>query len=62
MIYNPDETAFLAQARARGLRAANGLGMLVHQGAAAFALWTGRAAPVETMRRALGARGARETA
>lgn len=56
MIYNPPETPFLAQARARGLRAANGLGMLVHQGAAAFALWTGQAPPVEIMRRALGAR------
>ncbi len=53
MIYNPAETVFLREARARGLRTANGLGMLVHQGAAAFALWTGRAAPVEVMRRAV---------
>ena len=53
MIYQPPETVFLRQARARGLRTANGLGMLVHQGAAAFALWTGRTAPVEVMRRAL---------
>jgi len=55
MVYNPPESSFLRQARARGLRAANGLGMLVHQGAAAFALWTGRAAPVDVMRGALGA-------
>ncbi len=53
MIYNPPETEFLRQARALGLPAANGVGMLLHQGAAAFALWTGQAAPVESMRRAL---------
>jgi len=53
MIYHPPETAFLREARGRGLRTANGLGMLVHQGAAAFALWTGRTAPLEIMRRAL---------
>lgn len=53
MIYNPPETAFLRQARAQALQAANGLGMLLHQGAAAFALWTGQAAPLEPMRRAL---------
>jgi shikimate dehydrogenase len=53
MIYHPPETAFLREARARGLRTANGLGLLVQQGAAAFALWTGRTAPLEVMRRAL---------
>jgi len=55
LVYNPPETGFLREARARGLRAVNGLGMLVHQGAAAFALWTGRPAPIEAMRRALDA-------
>jgi shikimate dehydrogenase len=55
LVYNPPETAFLREARARGLRAANGLGMLVHQGAAAFALWTGRPAPIDVMRRAVDA-------
>lgn len=55
LVYNPSETGFLREARARGLRAANGLGMLVHQGAAAFALWTGRPAPMGVMRRALAA-------
>lgn len=55
MVYNPPETPFLRQARSRGLRAANGLGMLLYQGATAFALWTGRAAPVDAMRGALGA-------
>jgi shikimate dehydrogenase len=53
MIYRPAETPFLAAARAAGCRVANGLGMLLYQGAKAFELWTGRAAPVEVMRRAL---------
>lgn len=53
MIYRPAETPFLAAARAAGCRAANGLGMLLHQGAKALEIWTGRPAPVEVMRRAL---------
>jgi shikimate dehydrogenase len=36
-----------------GARWSDGLGMLLHQGAAAFTLWTGRDAPVEIMRQAL---------
>ncbi len=52
MIYKPAETQLLAAARSAGCRTANGLGMLVGQGARAFNLWTGLAAPVETMRRA----------
>ncbi len=46
------DTALLAAARARGLAAADGLGMLVHQGARALELWTGRLAPVAAMRAA----------
>jgi len=53
MIYNPAETPLLKAAAKAGCRAANGLGMLLHQGARALEIWTGRAAPVETMRRAL---------
>jgi shikimate dehydrogenase len=42
MIYNPPLTALLAQARGlQGMAAANGLGMLVHQGAKALEIWTG---------------------
>ncbi len=52
-IYQPSATAFLATARAAGARTANGLAMLLHQGARAFELWTGQAAPVEVMRAAL---------
>jgi shikimate dehydrogenase len=49
MIYNPPETPLLRQARALGLPAANGLSMLVHQGARALELWTDRAVPVDAM-------------
>lgn len=52
MIYNPPETPLLAAARARGLPAANGLSMLVHQGARALELWTGVPVPIDAMRQA----------
>ena len=52
LVYNPQETLLLTQARAVGAETVEGLGMLVHQGAAAFELWTGRPAPVATMRAA----------
>ncbi|TNE65130.1 MAG: shikimate dehydrogenase [Alphaproteobacteria bacterium] len=41
IVYKPLETPLLAAARARGLRTVDGLGMLVHQGAAAFKIWFG---------------------
>lgn len=53
MIYRPAETPLLAAARAAGCRTANGLGMLLYQGAKALEIWTGQPAPVEVMRRAL---------
>lgn len=52
LIYAPRQTPFLRQARAAGLHAVGGLGMLVHQGARALELWTGRDAPVAVMQRA----------
>ncbi len=52
LVYNPADTLLVRQARADGLRAATGLGMLVEQGALALELWTGLAAPRATMRRA----------
>ena len=52
LIYNPRETQLMRRARQAGAQAENGLGMLVHQGAEAFELWTGVAAPVEVMRAA----------
>lgn len=53
MVYRPAATPLLAQARAAGCRTANGLGMLLYQGARALELWTGQPAPVAVMRRAL---------
>ena len=53
MIYRPAETALLKAAKAAGCRTANGLGMLLYQGAKALELWTGQEAPVEAMRHAL---------
>jgi shikimate dehydrogenase len=52
LVYNPLETFFLTQARAVGAETVSGLGMLVHQGAASFSMWTGQLAPVEAMRSA----------
>ena len=49
LVYNPRETRLLAQAKASGARAVGGLGMLVHQGALAFTLWTGHKAPLDSM-------------
>ncbi|MGA2030021.1 MAG: shikimate dehydrogenase [Verrucomicrobiota bacterium] len=53
MIYRPAETALLKAAKKSGCETANGLGMLLHQGAKAFEIWTGKSAPLEVMRRAL---------
>jgi shikimate dehydrogenase len=49
MVYRPEHTKFMRQAEAHSGRAIGGLGMLVRQGAAAFALWTGCEAPVDVM-------------
>ena len=53
MIYRPAETALLKTAKSAGCRTANGLGMLLFQGAKALELWSGRPAPIEVMRRSL---------
>lgn len=52
-VYSGDPTAFVAGAVEAGARAANGLSMLLHQGALAFEIWFDRAAPIEAMRQAL---------
>lgn len=41
LVYDPLETALLASARSRGLRTADGLGMLLHQAVRGFELWFG---------------------
>lgn len=52
MRYLPPPTALMEAAVAAGARAFDGLGMLVHQAALSFQLWTGRPAPLDVMRRA----------
>jgi shikimate dehydrogenase len=52
-IYNPPRTALLAEAEAAGAKFANGLTMLLYQGARSFELWFDRKAPIEVMRAAL---------
>lgn len=49
MIYNPPQTKLLAQAERLGIPNSNGLSMLIHQGAKALSLWTGREVPVAAM-------------
>ncbi len=46
-------TVLIERAAARGLATSDGAGMLLHQGARAFTLWTGIPAPLEAMRAAL---------
>ena len=53
VIPNPPHTRFLQAAEDRGAQTLNGLGMLVYQGAIAFKMWTGQAAPRDVMYRAL---------
>ncbi len=52
MIYRPPQTALLRQAAELGLVHANGLSMLIHQGARSLALWTGATVPVPVMQAA----------
>jgi shikimate dehydrogenase len=52
-IYRPAETELLRTATEAGARTANGLSMLLHQGARSFEIWTGQKAPLAVMRRAL---------
>jgi len=54
MIYTPPETPLLAAARARGIPAANGLSMLVHQGARALEIWSDAPVPADAMATAVG--------
>ena len=48
-VYHPSPTPLLEAAAARGIPHAGGLGMLVHQAALSFTLWTGEAAPLAVM-------------
>lgn len=53
LVYHRGETAWVRAARARGHPAADGLAMLLEQGALAFERWIGRPAPRDVMRTAL---------
>jgi shikimate dehydrogenase len=53
LVYNPKNTKLLQKARSRGAKTLGGIGMLLYQGVIAFEIWTGKKAPVETMRKAL---------
>ncbi|NOY74465.1 MAG: shikimate dehydrogenase [Kiritimatiellaeota bacterium] len=48
-------TRFLADAEAAGAPSSGGIGMLLHQGARSFEIWTGKEAPAAIMRSALAA-------
>jgi shikimate dehydrogenase len=49
LVYNPRETKLVREARAQGLIATTGLGMLIEQAALGFQLWTGHRPPMEAM-------------
>lgn len=53
LIYTPNPTQFLKQAKEQGAIAIDGLEMLVQQGAAAFKIWLGQTPPVDIMRQSL---------
>lgn len=53
LIYTQERTSLLHCAAATGARIANGLGMLLHQGAESFHIWTGQRADTHAMRVAL---------
>jgi shikimate dehydrogenase len=40
LVYNPQETKLVRDARRQGLQATTGLGMLIEQAALAFEIWT----------------------
>ena len=52
MIYNPGTTRLLHEARLRGLKAANGLSMLVYQGARSLEIWSRSRVDTDEMMRA----------
>ncbi|HTX19581.1 MAG TPA: shikimate dehydrogenase [Bacteroidota bacterium] len=53
IVYNPVETVLLGRAKRDGAQTIGGVEMFVHQGAGAFALWTGREFPLDVARKAV---------
>jgi shikimate dehydrogenase len=54
LTYGPEPTAWVRQARGVGLRAIDGLGLLVHQARRSLSLWLGREVPIEPLAAAVG--------
>ncbi len=54
LVYKPPDTNLLKEAKQLGHKASGGLSMLLYQGAESFEIWTGKNAPVEIMKKALG--------
>jgi shikimate dehydrogenase len=53
LVYRPLTTQLQRDAKAVGAKTIDGLGMFIHQGAAAFRLWTGMEMPLEQIRQVL---------
>ena len=53
LIYHPLETEFLKNASRIGARTMNGIGMLIHQAALQYTLWTNKEAPLDVMQDAV---------
>ncbi|MBK6645922.1 MAG: shikimate dehydrogenase [Anaerolineales bacterium] len=53
LVYNPRETKLVRDARAQGLNASTGLGMLIEQAALAFEKWTGHNPPRDILYQAI---------
>ncbi len=54
VIYSPEETELLKQAKTIGCQTLNGIGMMLYQGAEAFKLWTGENMPIDIVKKELG--------
>jgi len=53
LVYEPSRTQLLKDAKRWRIKAFNGMGMLLYQGALSFEIWTGKKAPLQIMKRAL---------
>jgi shikimate dehydrogenase len=53
IVYRPLHTPLLHAAQSQGARTVGGLGMLLHQGAQAFEIWTGHSFPLSLIRATL---------
>ena len=53
VIYSPEESLLLKEAKKLGCKTINGIGMMIYQGAEAFKLWTGMEMPIDTVKGAL---------